>query len=122
MGVKKTFDKLENGFNLKRLDSSLGLLDIQLTDNYNLSDKMAEQSSQQGYKLTLATEVAYKKDITSSMYGVVSAFVNYDYYYIDLGHTYTSYSPTKDYANHLKGSNLTLSDDITLGLNFTLIF
>ena len=121
-GVKKEFKELSNGFNLKRLDGSLGLLDIQLTDNYNLSDKMAEQSGQQGYKLTLTTELAYKQEFSKKRYGVLSAFVNYDYYYIDLGHTYTSYSPTGDYANNLKGSSLSLSNDFTFGFNATLIF
>jgi len=121
-GVKKEFKDLNDGFNLKRLDGSLGLLDIQLTDNYNLSDKMAEQSNQQGYKLTLTSEIAYKKKFTNRSYGVVSAFVNYDYYYIDLGWTNTSYETTGDYANNLKGGEVTLSDDITFGVNLTFIF
>jgi len=121
-GLKKDFKELENGFNLKRLDGSIGLLDIQLTDNYNLSDKMAEQSNQQGYKITLASEIAYKYSFSQKRYGVLSAFVNYDYYSIDLGRTHTSYSPTGQYANNLKGSSLTLSNDYTFGINATLIF
>jgi len=34
----------------------------------------------------------------------------------------TSYSSTGDYANHLKGSSLSLSNDFTFGFNATFIF
>lgn len=121
-GYEKDISELEPGFNLKQLQMNIGLLDIGLTDNYSLSTRMADQAQQQGIKLNLSSSIAHRARLSKRMEFISSAFMSYDHYLIDMGHTNTSISSSGEYSNFLKGSEISLSQDVIFGISGVLLF
>ncbi len=112
-GIYKTDKELKsNKLTISNFHIDIGTLDISLTDNYNLTDKL-QTSTSATYKVSMGGELAYKfptKALSKGSYLKLSAYGNYDYYYLD-----TDTTSDADQA-------VDLSDDFMYGVKATLLF
>lgn len=103
--------ELSPGLSISEFGMDIALLEIYLTDNYNLKDNKNISTYDSLYKLSINMEIAYKSDtkfLGDSSNFIFAVFGKYDHHYID-------------YVNSNK-VDLNLSDDYIYGFRASLVF